>query len=64
MAAWLATATGSVGIYKLIVLAPVAFVIAFFVFYFIGLCKTERRELQQLVSSIKFFRTDPGFSKN
>jgi len=64
MAWWLATKTVSVGIYQLIIFAPAAFVISLLVFYFSGLSSTERGELQQLVSSIKFFKSDRGFSRN
>jgi O-antigen/teichoic acid export membrane protein len=64
MAWWLATKTGSVGIYQLIVFAPAAFAISLLIFYFSGLGRTQRGELQQLVSSIKFFKSDSGFSKN
>jgi O-antigen/teichoic acid export membrane protein len=61
---WLATKTGQVGLYQLITLAPAAFVISLLIFYFSGLGRTERRELQQLVSSVKYFKSDTGFSKN
>jgi len=64
MAWWLATKTASAGIYQLMVLAPAAFVSSLIVFYFFGLSKTERWDLRQLITSIKFFKSDTGFSKN
>jgi O-antigen/teichoic acid export membrane protein len=63
-AAWLATKTGSVGFIKLMVLAPVAFIVSLLFFYFIGLCKGDRSALQQIIASIKFFKSDSGFSRN
>lgn len=64
LAWWLATKTASAGIYQLMVLAPTAFVTSLFVFYFFGLNKTDRLELRNIVTSIKFFKSDTGFSKN
>ncbi|OQP57738.1 hypothetical protein A3860_08910 [Niastella vici] len=64
LAWWLATKTATAGIYQLIVFAPLAFVSALLVFYFLGLNRTDRGELRDLVTSIKFFRSDTGFSKN
>lgn len=63
-AVWLATKTGSVGIYQVILFAPAVFAAALPMFYFSGLSKTERMELQQIITSIKFFKSDAGFSKN
>lgn len=61
---WLATQIGSVGIYQLIVFAPAVFVITLCVFSFFGLSKADRSALRQTISSIHFFRSDSGFSKN
>jgi O-antigen/teichoic acid export membrane protein len=63
-AVWLATQTGSVSIFQMIVLAPAAFVVSLLVFYMTGLSKTDRQEFKRIVSSIKFFKSDAGFSKN
>lgn len=64
MAGWLATKTGSVGVFQLIVFAPATFAISLPVFYFLGWSKANRLALRQIVSSIKFFKSDTGFSKN
>jgi O-antigen/teichoic acid export membrane protein len=64
MAAWLATKTGFPGLWQLIVYAPAVFIISLCVFYCIGLSKADRLALRQTISSIKFFRSDTGFSKN
>jgi O-antigen/teichoic acid export membrane protein len=64
MAAWLASITDALGFYQLLVLAPTAFVISLLVFFFFGLSKANRQELQQIIFSIKFFKSDKSFSKN
>ena len=64
MAVWLAMNTGSIGIWQLLFYAPAAFAGTLVVFYFLGLSKADRLELQQIATSIKFFRSDKGFSKN
>jgi O-antigen/teichoic acid export membrane protein len=64
VAGWLATKTGSVGMYQLIVYAPITFVTAIPVFYFLGWSRADRLALRQIVSEIKFFRSDTSFSKN
>lgn len=64
-AAWLATNTGSVKIYQLIVLAPVAFGLSLITYFFLGLNKEDRHTFQNVFSSIKLFKSDTtGFSKN
>ena len=63
-AAWLATKTGSIGMYQLLVLVPITFVVAIPVFYFIGWSRSDRSAFWQVVSSIKFFKSDSGFSRN
>ncbi|MCS3802214.1 lipopolysaccharide biosynthesis protein [Niastella sp. OAS944] len=63
-ALWLATNTGAVGIYQLIILAPAAFGISLLLFYFLGLNSEDRHDFQKIFSSIKFFKSDGGFSKN
>ncbi|OQP55759.1 hypothetical protein A4D02_04740 [Niastella koreensis] len=64
LAVWLATLTDVFTFYQLALLAPAAFLTSFISFYFIGLKKTERVELRQLVTSIKFLRSEKTFSKN
>ncbi|HEX6428545.1 MAG TPA: oligosaccharide flippase family protein, partial [Niastella sp.] len=64
MSVLVATQTETVGIYQLIVLAPVAFAITVSLFYFFGLSRSDRSALWQIVTSIKFFKSDTGFSKN
>jgi O-antigen/teichoic acid export membrane protein len=64
MAGWLATKTGSIGIYQLLVYAPITFAISLPVFYFLGWSRLDRLALRQIVSSIKFFKSDTSFSKN
>ena len=64
MAAWLASKTDALGFYQLLVFAPIAFVTSLLVFYFFGLSKAKRHELQQIIFSIKFFKSDRSFSKN
>jgi O-antigen/teichoic acid export membrane protein len=61
---WLASNTGSVKIYQLIVLAPVAFGISLLLFFFLGLNGNDRQDFKKIFSSIKFFKSDTGFSKN
>lgn len=61
---WLATKTGSVGLYQLIVYAPITFAISLPVFYFLGWSRADRLAFRHIVSSIKFFKSDKGFSKN
>jgi hypothetical protein len=63
-AVWLATMTGTLGIFQLLVLAPTAFVISLLVFYFFGLRQADRSALWNMISSIKFLKSDTGFSKN
>ncbi|MBO9200515.1 MULTISPECIES: lipopolysaccharide biosynthesis protein [Niastella] len=63
-AVWLASLTGVVTFYQLVLLAPTAFITSLSVFYFCGLSKTERQELWQIVTSIKFLKSDKAFSKN
>jgi hypothetical protein len=63
-AIWLATNTGSVKIYQLIVLAPVAFGMSLLIFFFLGLNRNDRQDFKKIFSSIKFFKSDTGFSKN
>jgi O-antigen/teichoic acid export membrane protein len=63
-AVWLASNTGSVKIYQLIVLAPVAFGISLLLFFFLGLNGNDRQDFKKIFSSIKFFKSDTGFSKN
>jgi O-antigen/teichoic acid export membrane protein len=64
MAAWLATKTGSLGMYQLIVYAPITFAISLPVFYFLGWSRADRSAFRQIISSIKFFKSDTSFSKN
>jgi hypothetical protein len=64
LAVWLATMTGSFGILQLILFAPTAFVISLLIFYFFGLSKADRSALWKIISSIKFLKSDTGFSKN
>jgi O-antigen/teichoic acid export membrane protein len=64
MAGWLATKTGTVGIYQLIVYAPATFALSLPVFYFSGWNKTDRLAFLNIMSSIKYFKSDTGFSKN
>jgi O-antigen/teichoic acid export membrane protein len=64
IAVWLATKTGSVELYQLILYAPAVFLISIYVFYILGLRKAERQELRRIIFSIKFFKSDTGFSKN
>jgi len=64
MAVWLATQTGVVGLFQLMLFAPAVFLISLGVFYFFGLRITERQELRQTITSIKFFKSDKGISKN
>jgi O-antigen/teichoic acid export membrane protein len=61
---WLASHTGSVKIYQLIVLAPVAFGLTLLLFFFLGLNREDRQDFKKIFSSIKFFKSDTGFSKN
>jgi O-antigen/teichoic acid export membrane protein len=63
-AVWLATMTGVVTFYQLVLQAPAVFLTTLFVFYFFGLSKTERQELWQTVMAIKFLKSDKPFSKN
>jgi O-antigen/teichoic acid export membrane protein len=63
-AIWLATETGSISVYQMILLAPAAFVISLLFFYMVGLSKTDRQDFQRIISSIKFFKSDTAFSKN
>lgn len=64
LAVWLATYINVVTIYQLALLAPASFLIPFTVFYFVGLSKMERGELRQIVTSIKFLKSEKAFSKN
>lgn len=64
MAVWIATIIGSVALYQLIVFAPIFFAITVLVFYFFALSKADRLALRQIASSIKFFKSDSGFSRN
>jgi hypothetical protein len=64
VAVWVATMIGTVGLYPLIVFAPIFFTSTLLVFYFFGLKKTDRFALWQIAASIKFFKSDKGFSKN
>lgn len=61
---WLATNTAPVGIYQLIILAPAAFGISLLLFFFLGMNSEDRHDFQKIFSSIKFFKSDSGFSKN
>lgn len=63
-AIWLATNAGTMGIYQMIVLAPVAFAGSLLLFYLVGLSGADRLELKQIIGSIKFFKSDTSFSKN
>ena len=64
MSVLVATQTETVGLYQLILFAPAAFAISVCVFYFFGLSKLDRSALRQIVTSIKYFKSDTGFSKN
>lgn len=64
MAIWLATQTGLFGIVQLMIYAPAALLISSLIFYFFGLSLADRLALQQIISSIKFFKSDRAFSKN
>jgi O-antigen/teichoic acid export membrane protein len=64
MAAWLATKTGSLGIYQLIVFAPITFALCLPLFYLLGWSRADRLALRQIMNSIKFFKSDTAFSKN
>lgn len=61
---WVATEIGTVGLYQMMLLAPIAFAVTVYVFYFFGLSRADRSALWQIVYSIKFFKSDNGFSKN
>jgi hypothetical protein len=63
-AVWLATNMASVKIYQLIILAPAAFGISLLLYFFLGLSRNDRQEFKKIFSSIKFFKSDTGFSKN
>ncbi|HUP12118.1 MAG TPA: lipopolysaccharide biosynthesis protein [Niastella sp.] len=63
-AVWLATNMTSLKIYQLIILAPAAFSISLLLYFFLGLSKNDRRDFKKIFSSIKFFKSDTGFSKN
>jgi hypothetical protein len=63
-AVWLSEKITIIPLYKLILYAPAAFGISLGVFYFFGLNKTNRNELRNLFTSIKFFKSESGFSKN
>jgi O-antigen/teichoic acid export membrane protein len=56
IAVGLATFTHVVSFYQLALLTPAVFLIAFGIFYFCGLSKTVRQELQQTVRDIKFLK--------
>lgn len=45
-----------VGWWRMLLLAPVAFALSFFIFYTIGLKKQRREELVKITSSLKFFK--------
>ncbi|OQP52896.1 hypothetical protein A4H97_24400 [Niastella yeongjuensis] len=64
MAVWLATFTGVVTLYQLMLLAPTVFLTTLGTFYFLGLSKTERQELRHTITSIKFLKSEKSFSKN
>lgn len=56
--AWyLSTFIEPMGFLKLLSLAPIVFVVSFFIFYVLGLQKEKREELRQIVTSIKFFKS-------
>ena len=63
MAVWLANLTVVVTIYQLALLAPVVFFTSLIAFYFLGLRKSERQDLRQVVTSIKFLKSDKASAK-
>lgn len=48
----------SVSLFKMLALGPVAFIVSFLIFYFVGLRKKQRVELLNIISSIKFFKSN------
>ena len=57
-ASYLTTFFQSVSLFKMLLLAPIAFGISFLIFCWIGLRKSQRTELWQIFTSIKFFKSN------
>ena len=45
-----------VGWWRMLLLAPLAFALSFFIFYTVGLKKQRREELVKIAASLKFFK--------
>lgn len=57
-ACYLSSYVHSLSIFYIIGLAPITFVVAFSLFYFLGLNKNKRNDLMQIINSIKIFKTN------